>query len=86
MPRQTYSKKINEWDLDIEYQYIPAEPSTHDYPGYGPNIEIEAIYLWNENINVSTDEQVDMADFFYELCPETMQEIENEIVEEHENT
>ena len=52
MPRQTYSKKINEWDLDIEYQYIPAEPSTYDYPGYGPNIEIEAIYLWNDEINV----------------------------------
>ena len=33
MPRQTYSKKINEWDLDIEYNYIPAEPSTRDYPG-----------------------------------------------------
>ena len=42
--------------------------------------------LWNDEINMSTDEQVDMADFFYELCPETMYEIEKEIVEDHENT
>ena len=27
MPRNTYSKKINEWDLDIEYNYVPAEPA-----------------------------------------------------------
>ena len=83
--RQTYSKKINDWEIDIEYQYIPAEPSTHDYPGTGASIEVEAIYLWNENHNVSTDEQIDMADFFYELCPDTMYEIEKQIVEEHEN-
>ena len=69
MPRNTYTKKINEWDLDIEYNYVPAEPSTHDYPGYG-----------------STDEQVDMSDFFYELCPDTMRELEEEIVEDHENS
>jgi len=86
MPRNTYTKKINEWDLDIEYNYVPAEPSTHDYPGYGSHVEIEAIYLWNDNINISTDEQVDMSEFFYELCPETMREIEDEITEEHENT
>jgi hypothetical protein len=86
MPRQTYSKKINEWEIDIEYQYIPAEEATHDYPGMGSTIEVEAIYLWNENINVSTDEQVDMSQFFYELCPETMREIEIEITEEHENS
>jgi hypothetical protein len=85
MPRQTYSKKINEWDLDIEYNYVPAEPSTYDYPGYGAHVEIEAIYLWNDEINVSTDEQVDMSEFFYELCPDTMKEIEEEIVEQHEN-
>ena len=35
--------------------------------------------------NSSTDEQIDMADFFYELCPEEMREIEREITEEHEN-
>ena len=85
MPRQTYSKKINEWDLDIEYQYIPAEPSTHDYPGTGSTVEVIAVYLWNDEINMSTDEQVDMADFFYELCPDVMYEIEKEITEEHEN-
>ena len=78
MPRNTYSKKINEWDLDIEYNYVPAEPATHDYPGTGSTIEVHAIYLWNEDINVSTDEQVDMADFFYE--------IEKEITEDHENS
>ena len=38
MPRQIYSKKINEWELDIEYQYIPAEEATHDYPGTGSHI------------------------------------------------
>ena len=85
MPRQTYSKKINEWDLDIEYNYVPAEPSTYDYPGYGAHVEIEAIYLWNDEINVSTDEQVDMSEFFYELCPDTIKEIEEEIIEQHEN-
>ena len=37
-------------------------------------------------INTSTDEQVDMADFFYELCPETMYEIEKEITENHEDS
>jgi len=85
MPRNTYSKKINEWELDIEYQYIPAEEATHDYPGIGSHVEIEAIYLWNDEINMSTDEQIDMANFFYELCPETMREIEIEICEDHEN-
>jgi hypothetical protein len=84
--KKTYSKKISEWDLDIEYNYIPAEPATHDYPGYGSHIEVTAIYLWNENINVSTDEQVDMSDFFYELCPETMRDIEDEITEDYENS
>ena len=84
MPK-TYSKKINEWDLDIEYTYIPAEPATHDYPGIGSHVEIRAIYLWNDEINTSTDEQIDMSEFFYELCPETMKEIEEEIVEKHEN-
>tara|TARA_R110002051_G_scaffold302311_1_gene370672 strand:+ start:300 stop:554 length:255 start_codon:yes stop_codon:yes gene_type:complete len=82
--RQTYSKKINDWELDIEYQYISAEEATYDYPGYGSHIEIEAIYLWNEEYNASTDEQIDMADFFYELCPETMREIEDEITKDHE--
>jgi len=86
MPRNTYTKKINEWDLDIEYNYVPAEPSTRDYPGYGSHIEIHAVYLWNEDINVSTDEQVDMSEFFYELCPETMRELEIEICEDHENS
>ena len=82
---KNYTKKINEWDLDIEYQYIPAEPGTHDYPGTGSTVEIGNIYLWNDNVNVSTDEQVDMSGFFYELCPEVMSEIEREITEEHEN-
>ena len=82
---KTYTKKINEWDLEIEYTYVPAEPSTHDYPGMGSTVEIHAVYLWNDNINVSTDEQVDMSDFFYELCPDIMYEIEREITEDHEN-
>jgi hypothetical protein len=83
---KTYSKQINKWDLEIEYTYISAEPATHDYPGIGSHVEVGAIYLWNENINVSTDEQVDMSDFFYELCPDTMYEIEKEITEDHENS
>ena len=82
---KTYTKKINEWDLDIEYQYIEAEEATHDYPGYGSHVEIVAIYLWNDEINMSTDEQVDMSDFFYELCPDVIYEIEREITEDHEN-
>ena len=82
---RTYSKKINEWDLDIEYQYIPAEEATHDYPGYGSHVEIVAIYLWNDEVNTSTDEPVDMSDFFYELCPEVMNELEKEITEDHED-
>ena len=84
--KSNYTKKINDWDLNIEYTYIPAEPATHDYPGYGSHIEIEGIYLWNENINVSTDEQVDMSGFFYELCPDSIREIEDEIIEDHENS
>ena len=83
---KTYIKKINEWDLEIEYTYIPAEEPTRDYPGMGSTVEIEAIYMWNDDINVSTDEQVDMSDFFYELCPEVMYEIEREITEDHENS
>ena len=82
---KTYTKKINEWDLDIEYQYIPAEEATYDYPGYGSHVEIVAIYLWNDEVNTSTDEPVDMSDFFYELCPEVMNELEKEITEDHEN-
>ena len=82
---KTYSKQINVWDLDIEYQYIPAEEATHDYPGYGSHVEIVAIYLWNDEVNTSTDEQVDMSGFFYELCPEVMNELEKEITENHEN-
>ena len=85
MKRQTYSKKINDWEIDIEYQYIPAEPSTHDYPGVGSHVEVEAVYLWNDEYNSSTDEQIDMSDFFYELCPEVMNELEKEITEDHEN-
>ena len=83
--KKTYSKKINDWDLDIEYTYIPAEPATHDYPGMGSTIEVIGIYLWNDEINMSTDEQVDMSDFFYELCPDVMNELEQEIVSDHEN-
>ena len=83
---KTYTKTINEWDLEIEYTYIPAEPATHDYPGTGSTVEVHAIYLWNEDINVSTDEQVDMSGFFYELCPDIMYEIEREITEYHENS
>ena len=84
--KKTYSKKINDWELDIEYQYIPAEEATHDYPGTGSTIEITTVYLWNDKINVSTDEQIDMSDFFYELCPEVMYEIEKEITEYHEDS
>jgi len=83
---KSYTKKINEWELDIEYQYIPAEEATHDYPGTGSTVEVEKVYLWNDNINVSTDEQVDMSDLFYELCPDVMYEIEKEITEHHENS
>ena len=83
---KTYTKKINDWDLEIEYTYIAAEPATHDYPGTGSTVEVEAIYLWNDSINVSTDEQVDMSSFFYDLCPDIMYEIEKEITEEHENS
>ena len=82
---KTYTKKINEWDLDIEYQYIPAEPATYDYPGTGSTVEVIAVYLWNDEINASTDEQIDMSGFFYELCPEIMYEIETEITEHHED-
>jgi len=82
---KTYTKKINDWDLEIEYTYIAAEEATHDYPGTGSTVEVEAIYLWNDEHNASTDEQIDMSDFFYELCPEIMYEIEREITEEHEN-
>ena len=85
MPKNTYTKKINEFDLDIEYNYVPAEEATHDYPGTGSTVEIHAVYLWNDEINMSTDEQVDMSGFFYEFCPEVMREIEKEITEEHEN-
>ena len=84
--QKTYSKKINEFELDIEYNYVPAEPATHDYPGTGSTVEVGAVYLWNDTINVLTDEQVDMSSFFYELCPETMYEIEKEILEDHENS
>ena len=84
--KKTYSKTINDWDLDIEYTYIPAEEATHDYPGTGSTVEIGAVYLWNDEVNVSTDEQVDMSGFFYELCPEVMYEIEKEITESHENS
>tara|TARA_R110000824_G_scaffold383322_1_gene576868 strand:- start:11 stop:268 length:258 start_codon:yes stop_codon:yes gene_type:complete len=84
--KKTYSKKINDWDLDIEYTYIPAEPATHDYPGTGSTVEIEAVYLWNDDINTSTDEQIDMSSFFYELCPDVMYEIEIEITEDHEDS
>ena len=82
---KNYTKKINDWDLEIEYTYIPAEEATHDYPGMGSTVEVEAVYLWNDKINVSTDEPVDMSDFFYELCPDIMYEIEREITEDHEN-
>ena len=84
--KKTYSKKINDWDLDIEYTYIPAEPATHDYPGTGSTVEIKKVCLWNDDVNVSTDEQVDMSDFFYELCPDVMYEIEKQITEDHENS
>tara|TARA_R100001163_G_C4924436_1_gene103214 strand:+ start:341 stop:598 length:258 start_codon:yes stop_codon:yes gene_type:complete len=83
---KTYTKKINDWDLEIEYTYIPAEPATYDYPGTGSTIEVESIHLWNDTVNVSTDEPVDMSDLFYELCPDVMYELEKEITEEHENT
>jgi hypothetical protein len=83
---KTYTKKINDWDLEIEYTYIPAEEATHDYPGTGSTVEVGNVYLWNDNVNVSTDEQVDMSGFFYELCPEVMYEIEKEITEDHENS
>ena len=36
-------------------------------------------------INTSTDEQVDMSGFFYELCPEVMYELEKEITEDYED-
>ncbi len=85
MRLNTYTKTINDWDLEIEYKYIQAEPATHDYPGTGSSIEVTGIYLWNDEVNIVTDEQVDMADFFYELCPETMYELEKEIVEYYEN-
>jgi hypothetical protein len=65
---------------------VPAEPATHDYPGTGSTVEVHAVYLWNDEINMSTDEQVDMANFFYELCPDVMYEIEKEITENHENS
>ena len=84
--KKTYSKKINDWDLDIEYTYIPAEEATHDYPGTGSTVEVGNVYLWNDEFNVSTDEQVDMSGFFYELCPDVMYEIEKEITEDHENS
>ena len=83
---KSYTKKIYEWDLNIDYNYIPAEEATHDHPGTGSTVEVHAIYLWNEDINVSTDEQVDMSDFFYELCPDVMYELEKEITEDHENS
>ena len=85
MSKNTYSKKINEWELDIEYQYIAAEEATHDYPGTGSTVEVIAVYLWHDEYNTSTDESIDMYSFFYELCPEEMREIEREITENHEN-
>ena len=82
---KSYTKKIYEWDLNIDYNYIPAEEATHDHPGTGSTVEVLAIYLWNDQVNVSTDEPVDMADFFYELCPDVMYELEKEITDYHEN-
>ena len=70
-----YTKKINDWDLDITYDYIPAEASTQDYPGVGSSVEVEAAYLFEK----------DISDFLYEFCPDEMYELEKEITEYHED-
>ena len=85
-----YTKKINDWELNIEYIYIPSEPSTHDYPGYGSQVEIQSAYIENEKDglyikNGIVRDEVDISDFLYEFCPEAMSELEKEIVESYED-
>lgn len=82
---RTYTKKILNWDVDIEYIYHAEEDPTYDYPGYGSQIEITGMFLWNEEHNASTDEPVDMSDFFYEWCYNRMMDVEDEIRNYHEN-
>ena len=79
-----YTKKINDWELNIEYIYIPSEPSTHDYPGYGSGVEIQSVCMENEKDGLYRGE-VDISDFLYEFCPEAMSELEKEIVESYED-
>ena len=79
-----YTKKINDWELNIEYIYIPSEPSTHDYPGYGSQVEIQSVYMENEKDGLYRG-GVDISDFLYEFCPEAMSELEKEIVESYED-
>ena len=82
--RLHYTKKINDWDLDIEYNYIPAEDPTNDYPGYGSHIEIKAIYLWHGEID-TIDEHTNIVEFLFEFCPNVMKELETEIVDYYED-
>tara|TARA_R100000900_G_scaffold103183_1_gene80121 strand:+ start:296 stop:550 length:255 start_codon:yes stop_codon:yes gene_type:complete len=79
-----YTKKINDWELNITYDYIPAEASTQDYPGVGSSVEVEAVYLEHSKSNNKL-QIFEISDFLYEFCPDEMYELEKEITEYHED-
>lgn len=80
----TWSEKItDEWELDIEYIYIPEVPATYDDPGYGAHIEIERILMWHKDWK-TIENDTDMYDFFDAISPEWLREIEKKIAEHHE--
>ena len=43
MGNHTEKITYKEVEFDVEFYYSPAEPRTHDHPGYGEEVEIESI-------------------------------------------
>lgn len=45
MSKKSDTIKYGSYTLDVEYDYIPEEPRTYDYPGASAEVEVERVFL-----------------------------------------
>lgn len=41
---------LREIEVDVVFEYYKGEPQTYDYPGSAPEVEIEGIFIGEEDI------------------------------------
>ena len=56
-------------ELEVKFEYVPAEPQTYDYPGYDEEINLKSV--WHKKDRRTIEEK----DFLHHLSDKGIQDI-----------